>query len=225
MGEVRETQSTREPSKDALQWELEVHMAEYERAWRHGDLWNESRRTLVRYIVAGTAVGFGALVAAYDPSDARTLELLSNVLLVVPLLFAFATLSYLGHYRVVVVSGDYIRFRLTPRIREIIRALDEPGRARPDIVLRFEEVTGRRPRTFARLMLRGAIGLGDLGILMLPSVASLSGYVYVAGWPPLAWCSLQGSLFWFDSILTILMAILVLAIGYVGLTREEPMDF
>jgi len=225
MAEMKETEPIIERPRDALRWELEVHMAEYERVWRHVDFWNESRRTLLRYIVVGSAAGFGALVAAYDPSRCAKIQLLSIILLVIPLLFLCASITYLGHFRVVTVGGDYVRFHLGPRIREIIEALEQAGTTRADTMLQFEEKTGRRARTFLRSILRGAIGLGDVGMLTLPSLVSLGGYLYITGGPQVPWCSLQAALFWFDLVLTLGMAILVVRIGYEALSRVKPMDF
>jgi len=225
VAEVKETKPIGEPSRDALRWELEVHLAEYENVWSHVNVYIESRSTLVRYIITASAVGFGVLVNAYDPGDLRRLQALTTILLILPLLFAAAILSYLGHYRVIVAGGDYIHFRLRPRIREIIRQIDDAKKSKPETVLRLADFTGRRARNVRVLIMRGFIGLGDLGILVLPGAVSLAGFFYLTHHHYLLWNRLQTVLFYVDLALTIGVPALALGIAYIAFTRVEPMEF
>ena len=212
-------------SLDALKWELEVHLAEYQNTWRHTHVYIESRSTLVRYIVTASAVGLGVLLSAYDPKDAVRIRALSIILLIIPVIFGAAALCYLGHYRVIVAGGDYIRFRLRPRIREIIREMDTTGICKPRTLLRLEELTGRRARSLRVLILRGAIGLGDLGIVVLPSFVSLGAFFYLAQYHRIECSTLLNLWFCFDLVLTIAIPALALYVAAVAFTRVKPIDF
>ena len=156
---------------------------------------------LVLYALV-SAGGVIPIVISLLGSDSQ--ELLLALLLVFPLVFEAMALAYLGHQRWVQIIGEYILVRLSPLLSIYQGSFAAKGVKY--VPFEYEQFIRSNARSS---LVEGIVmmftNLGDIFLLLLPSVFSLAAIYYISSIAQHVWLKWQKGLLFIDVFFLILI--------------------